>query len=171
MESLAEELERRRHASLYRSRILVEEGRYPEILVDGQRLLAFCSNDYLGMAHHPQLIKALQDAAGRHGVGSGAAQLVTGYSSPHRALEEELAEFTGRSRALLFSTGYMANLGLVSALVGRTDTVFEDRMNHASLIDAAKLSQAGLKRYAHADATALQGQSLPRRWPSIPAPV
>jgi len=158
MQSLVPELERRQDASLYRSRILIEDGRYPEIVVDGQRLLAFCSNDYLGMADHPEVIAALQRGADRYGVGSGAAQLVTGHSIAHRALEEELADFTGRARALLFSTGYMANLGIVSALMGRADALFQDRLNHASLIDAARLSQTRLKRYPHGDVAALRRQ-------------
>ncbi len=158
MRSLAQELERRHEASLYRSRILIEDGRYPEILVDGQRLLAFCGNDYLGMAGHPEVIAALQRGADRYGVGSGSAQLVTGYGLAHQALEEELAEFTGRARALLFSTGYMANLGVISTLMGRGDSLFEDRLNHASLIDGARLSQARLKRYPHGDAAALGEQ-------------
>ncbi len=161
MRSLAQDLERRHEAFLYRSRILIEDGRYPEILVDGERLLAFCGNDYLGMAGHPEVIAALQRGAERYGVGSGAAQLVTGYGMAHQALEEELAEFTGRTRALLFSTGYMANLGVISALAGRGDTLFEDRLNHASLIDGARLSEARLKRYPHGDVAAL-GEQLER---------
>ncbi len=147
MQSLAQELERRHDASLYRSRVLIEDGRYPEILVDGQRLLAFCGNDYLGMAGHPEVIAALKRGADRYGVGSGAAQLITGYGMAHRALEEELAEFTGRSRALLFGTGYMANLGVISALAGREDSLFVVRLNLASLIVAANLSQARLWRF------------------------
>ncbi len=121
-------------------------------------MLSFCSNDYLGLANHPDLIKALQDGAHRYGVGSGAAHLVTGHTSAHHALEEELAEFTGRPRALLFSTGYMANLGAVTALLERGDSLFEDRLNHASLVDAGLLSRASLKRFRHADMTSLQQQ-------------
>ena len=121
-------------------------------------MLSFCSNDYLGLANHPDLIKALQDEAQKYGVGSGAAHLVTGHTTAHHALEEELAEFTGRPRALLFSTGYMANLGVASALLERGDSLFEDRLNHASLVDAGLLSRASLKRYRHADMTSLRQQ-------------
>jgi 8-amino-7-oxononanoate synthase len=126
-----------------------------EPLVGGRRLLSFCSNDYLGLASHPDVVAALADGAHRYGAGSGASHLVSGHSRAHHVLEEELAEFVGRPRALLFSTGYMANLALASTLVGRRDAVFEDRLNHASLIDAAVLSRARLHRYPHADADAL----------------
>jgi 8-amino-7-oxononanoate synthase len=121
-------------------------------IVAGRQLVNFCSNDYLGLARHPLLIEALRAAANEFGVGSGAAHLVTGHSTEHQSLEEELAAFTGRERALLFSTGYMANLGVITALAGRGDLVLGDRLNHASLIDAALLSGARHARYAHADA-------------------
>jgi 8-amino-7-oxononanoate synthase (EC 2.3.1.47) len=124
--------------------------------IDGRPMLSFCSNDYLGLANHPEVIAALCDGARRWGVGSGAAHLVNGHSRAHQALEESLAEFSGRPRALLFSTGYMANLGIISALAGRNDWVFEDRFNHASLLDGALLSRARLCRYPHADTQALQ---------------
>jgi 8-amino-7-oxononanoate synthase len=127
----------------------------PEAIVDGRPMLSFCSNDYLGLANHPEVIAALRRGAERWGVGSGAAHLVNGHSAAHHALEEELADFTGRPRALLFSTGYMANLGVLSALTGRGDTVWQDRLNHASLLDGALLSRATLRRYPHADATEL----------------
>lgn len=120
-------------------------------MVDGRPTLCFCSNDYLGLANHPEVVAALGQAATRWGVGSGAAHLVNGHSAAHEVLEEELADFTGRPRALLFSTGYMANLGVISALAGRGDTVFEDRLNHASLLDGALLSRAHLRRYPHGD--------------------
>ena len=118
-------------------------------------MLAFCSNDYLGLANHPRVIAAFKRGVDTFGVGSGAAHLVTGHSTAHSALEEELADFTGRPRALLFSTGYMANLGVISALAGRGDQVFQDRLNHASLLDGALLSRARLRRYAHSDPQAL----------------
>ena len=118
-------------------------------------MLSFCSNDYLGLANHPEVIAALRRGAEQWGVGSGAAHLVSGHSAAHEALEVELAELTQRPRALLFSTGYMANLGVISALAGRGDTVMEDRLNHASLLDGALLSRATLRRYPHGDAAAL----------------
>lgn len=121
-------------------------------------MLAFCSNDYLGLANHPELISALQQAADAYGVGSGAAHLINGHSAAHHLLEEELAAFTGRPRALLFSTGYMANLGVISALMGRQDCLFEDRLNHASLVDAGQLSAAKVRRFQHADPESLERQ-------------
>jgi len=158
MHSLRDDLEKRRADGLYRSRRVTEGAQGPELIVDGRHLLAFCSNDYLGLAADPRLAEAMNRGVARYGVGSGAAHLISGHSMAHHALEEELAEFTGRERALLFSTGYMANLGVISALVGRSDSVFEDRLNHASLIDGGLLSRARLKRYPHSDVGALAGQ-------------
>lgn len=158
MNLLREGLEKRRADGLYRSRRVTEGAQGPELIVDGRRMLAFCSNDYLGLAADPRLAEAMNRGAARYGVGSGAAHLISGHSKAHHALEEELAEFTGRERALLFSTGYMANLGVISALLGRGDSVFEDRLNHASLIDGGLLSRARFRRYPHSDAGALAGQ-------------
>jgi len=145
----------RRAEHLYRQRPLLETPQQPEVAVDGERLLAFCSNDYLGLANHPEVIAAMQQGAAKWGVGGGASHLVIGHSTPHHELEEALAEFTGRPRALLFSTGYMANLAAVTALVGQGDTVLEDRLNHASLLDAGLLSGARFSRYLHNDAASL----------------
>ncbi len=119
--------------------------------IDGKEFLSFCSNDYLGLANHPALIDALKKGAERWGVGSGAAHLVNGHSAAHHALEAELAEFVGTERALLFSTGYMANLGVIGALLSRGDSLFEDRLNHASLLDGAAYSGARMQRYQHRD--------------------
>jgi 8-amino-7-oxononanoate synthase len=152
---LASRLAERRAAHLYRQRPLLETPQQPEVTVDGERLLAFCSNDYLGLASHPEVIRAMQQGAERWGVGGGASHLVMGHSTPHHQLEEALADFTGRPRALLFSTGYMANLAAVTALVGKGDTVLEDRINHASLLDAGLLSGARFSRYLHNDADSL----------------
>ena len=127
----------------------------PLARVGGRELVSFCSNDYLGLANDPALVDAACAGAREWGVGSGASHLVSGHLSPHQALEEALAAFTGCERALLFSTGYMANLGIVGALVGRGDAVFADRLNHASLIDAAQLSRAEHARYPHGDIDAL----------------
>jgi len=123
--------------------------------VDGRPMLAFCSNDYLGLAADERLIRAQQKGAERYGAGSGSAHLVTGHMAPHHALEEELADFLGRERVLLFSTGYMANLGVMCALLGAGDAVWEDRLNHASLIDGGLLSRARFQRYPHADSATL----------------
>lgn len=116
-------------------------------------LLNFCGNDYLGLARDPRLSAALTAAAAHWGVGSGASHLVTGHTREHHHLEEELAAFTGRESALLFSTGYMANVGVISALCGRGERVLQDRLNHASLIDGARLSGGRLLRYRHNDVT------------------
>lgn len=148
-------LARQRQQHLYRSRRMVEGAQDVELNCDGKQLLTFCSNDYLGLANHQKLVMAIQLGVERYGVGSGASHLVTGHSSAHHALEEALAEFTGYPHALLFSTGYMANLGVISALATKNDTIHEDRLNHASLIDAAKLSDATLRRYPHNDCGAL----------------
>lgn len=152
---LEQALERLRAAGLYRRRRVQDRPQQPEAIVDGRPMLSFCSNDYLGLANHPVVIAALQRGAERWGVGSGAAHLVNGHSAAHHALEEELADFTGRLRALLFSTGYIANIGIISALTGRGDTLWQDRLNHASLLDGALLSRATLRRYPHADAAEL----------------
>ncbi len=128
----------------------------PLARVDGRDLVSFCSNDYLGLANDPGLIEAACAGAKKWGVGSGASHLVSGHLSPHEELEKELAAFTGFSRALLFSTGYMANLGIIVALVGRGDAVFADKLNHASLIDAVQLSRADHERYPHGDLNALE---------------
>ncbi|WP_137888999.1 8-amino-7-oxononanoate synthase [Pseudomonas sp. 2FE] len=152
---LAARLAARQADNLYRQRPLLESPQGPEVIVDGRPMLAFCSNDYLGLANHPEVIAAWRAGAERWGVGGGASHLVIGHSRPHHELEEALAEFSGRPKALLFSTGYMANLGAVTALVGQGDTVLEDRLNHASLLDAGLLSGARFSRYLHNDAASL----------------
>jgi 8-amino-7-oxononanoate synthase len=156
-ERLAQRLEALEGAALYRRRRVLDrtEG---GTRVDSRDVVSFCGNDYLGLAAHPKVVDAFRRGAERYGVGSTAAHLVCGHTRAHHALEEELAVFTGRPRALLFSTGYMANLGVVAALTGRDDDVCEDRLNHASLIDAARLAGARVRRYAHADAAALESR-------------
>lgn len=164
-QELEPELNRLRTAGLYRRRRVLGSPQQPHCVVDGRPMLSFCSNDYLGLANHPEVIAALRRGTERWGVGSGAAHLVNGHSAAHEALEAELADFTGRPRALLFSTGYMANLGVISALAGRGDTIFEDRLNHASLLDGALLSRATLRRFPHRDVAALEriaGNDPPR---------
>lgn len=157
MQNLKKQLEECRDASLHRFRRVSETPQQPEMRIDGRSMLVFCSNDYLGLANHPEVVRALQRGAASYGAGSGAAHLITGHSAAHHALEEALAEFTGRPRALLFSTGYMANLGVISALLGRNDRLYQDRLNHASLVDAGLLSRARLLRYRHADSEGLRG--------------
>ena len=156
MRSLLPELERRRQVHLYRARRVSEGIQGPELKIDGRSVLGFCSNDYLGLAGHPKVVAAMQEGAAQYGVGSGAAHLVNGHSSAHHQLEEELAEFTRRPRVLLFSTGYMANLGVISGLLGTGDRFYGDRLDHASLIDGGLLSRAGFRRYPHDDVEVLE---------------
>ncbi|WP_290700405.1 8-amino-7-oxononanoate synthase [Amphritea sp.] len=150
-DQLGAELQARKEQSLYRQRRILQSPQSPEVIVDGKACLAFCSNDYLGLANHPDVIAALKNGADLYGVGGGASHLVNGHSQAHHALEEELAEFTGRPRALLFSTGYMANIGAINALIDKRDAVFQDRVNHASLLDAGLLSGARFQRFLHND--------------------
>jgi 8-amino-7-oxononanoate synthase len=154
---LASDLDDTARQGLYRSRRVIASPQGIDLEVDGKHVVNFCSNDYLGLANHPDVVGAFKAGADQYGVGSGSAHLVCGHSAAHHALEEELAAFTGRDRALLFSTGYMANIGVISALLGRGDAVFEDRLNHASLLDGGLMSGARFKRYAHADAADLGG--------------
>ncbi|MEW8299383.1 MAG: 8-amino-7-oxononanoate synthase [Candidatus Thiodiazotropha sp.] len=158
MNRLTQALQARRNQGLYRSRRVVSTPQQAELVVDGKRVIAFCSNDYLGLASHPEVVEALRQGAERYGVGSGAAHLITGHNRAHHRLEEALAEFTARPRALLFSTGYMANLGVISALLKNGDRLFEDRLNHASLVDAGQLTRAKTVRYRHRDPQSLEQQ-------------
>ena len=148
------ELERR---GLRRTRLVRQSPQGPRIIVDGRECLAFCSNDYLGLANHPRIVEAAIEAASRYGVGEGASHLLSGHSAVHERLEEKLAEFMQMPRALLFSTGYQANIGAVTALAGPEDAIFSDSLNHASLIDGVRLSRAQVVRYPHADLGFLSG--------------
>src|SRR3990170_2519627 len=150
-EALQKELDQRTALGLLRQRRTLQSPQSPHIVVDGKSYLSFCSNDYLGLANHPRLVSALQQGAAQYGVGAGAAHLVSGHTHVHQQLELELAVFVGKPAALLFSTGYMANLGVVQALVGKGDSVFADKLNHASLNDAMQMSRASVKRYRHND--------------------
>ncbi|MDY0011375.1 MAG: 8-amino-7-oxononanoate synthase [Rhodocyclaceae bacterium] len=142
--------------ALRRARRSLETPCGPQVVVDGRPMLAFCSNDYLGLAGDPSLAAALQAGAARWGAGSGASHLVSGHYAVHDELERRLAAFTGTERALYFSTGYMANAGVTPALVERGDAIFADRLNHASLVDGARLSRAEFHRYPHKDLAALE---------------
>ena len=153
---LSDELKDLDAEGLRRRRRVLESPQGARIVADGQEYLSFCSNDYLGLASHPALIGAAQAAAARYGVGAGASHLVSGHCALHHELETSLAAFTGRPAALLFSTGYMANLGIVTVLAGRDDEIFADKLNHASLNDAALLSRAKLTRYPHLDLAVLE---------------
>jgi len=148
---LQQTLTDRKAAGLYRRTRLRDGEQGVEVMLDGRKMLSFSSNDYLGLAAHPSLKKAFTEALDREGVGSGAAHLLTGHSRYHHQLEEALAEFTGQQRVLLFSTGYMANIGVIDGLLGKTDVVVQDKLNHASLLDGGRLSEAQQLRYPHAD--------------------
>jgi 8-amino-7-oxononanoate synthase len=159
MAALAAALETRDAAGLTRRRRIVESAQGPRLVVDGREVLHFGSNDYLGLANDPAVVAAATEGAARYGVGSGASHLISGHGAAHEALERALTAWVApmaNAKALLFSTGYLANLGAVSALVGRGDAIFADRLNHASLNDAALLSRAGLVRYPHVDVEALE---------------
>jgi len=151
MKKLQTALQQRKEKGLYRRRKILNSPQGREVIINGQPVLNFCSNDYLGLANHPQVKQAFIQAVQQYGVGSGAAHLVNGHSRAHHALEEELADFCGYPRALLFSTGYMANLGVAQSLCTRHDSIIEDKLNHASLLDAANISNARLLRYLHKD--------------------
>lgn len=162
---LADELAARESQGLRRTRRLLTTPQRARVSVDGREYTAFCSNDYLGLAADPRLAEAAKAGIDRYGVGAGASHLILGHSSAHHELEAALAAFVRLPQALLFSTGYMANMGVVSALAGRGDAVFADRLNHASLNDAALVSRAAFKRYAHNDLAALERllQTTPAR--------
>lgn len=151
LQRLAAERARREHEGLLRRVRTITPRDGARIVVDGQRLVDFASNDYLGLARHPRLVEALVRAARADGVGAGAAHLLGGHRDEHSRLEECLARWTGRERALLFSTGWMANLGAIGGLLGAGDLCVQDKLNHASLLDAARLAGCTLKRYVHAD--------------------
>jgi 8-amino-7-oxononanoate synthase len=146
----------RRQNDLYRQRLTLQSAQGALVTVGDREYLNFCSNDYLGLAAHPRVINAFQRAAASHGVGSGASHLVCGHSELHHQLEEALADFTGRPRALLFSSGYLANTGILTSLLQRGDHVFEDRLNHASLLDGGLHSGARFQRFPHSDVAALE---------------
>ena len=141
---------------LYRSRKIVDSTQDTKIVIDGKPLINFCSNDYLSLANHPEIKEAFKQGVNEYGVGSGASHLVSGHSRAHHDLEEALAEYTGQERALLFSTGYSANLGIFSALKDELDWVLQDKLNHASLIDANQLIGLPIQRYLHNDMTSLE---------------
>jgi len=154
--SLQRELDQRKTDGLLRQRRLLDSPQAEHIVANEQPYLSFCSNDYLGLANRPELIAAMQKAAGDSGVGSGASNLITGHHRYHDALEKQLAAFVELPAALLFSTGYMANIGVLGALAGRGDAIFADKLNHACLNDGAYFSHAEFQRYPHNDVAALE---------------
>lgn len=158
LQRLAQARAARAEHDLVRRLRTVDSARGRQIRIDGRSLLDFASNDYLGLSQDPAVRDALVDGARRWGVGAGAAHLLGGHRAPHAALEDALAEWTGRERALLFSTGYMANLGVMQALLARGDACIADKLDHASLLDAARMTGCELKRYVHADVDSARRQ-------------
>ena len=154
--ALQKELEQRKANGLLRQRRLLDSPQAEHIVANQKPYLSFCSNDYLGLANRPELIAAMQKAAGDSGVGSGASNLITGHHRYHDSLEKQLARFVDLPAALLFSTGYMANIGVLGALMGRGDAIFADKLNHACLNDGAYFSYADFHRYPHNDVAALE---------------
>lgn len=153
---LASALEDRQRHQLMRQRVVLESAQSVTPVIDGQPMLSFCSNDYLGLANDDRIADSMKQAIDRYGVGAGASHLIDGHHLEHELLERELAAFCQREAALVFSTGYMANLGVIQALMTRRDTVIQDKLNHASLIDGGLLCGAQLLRYAHNDMSHLQ---------------
>lgn len=151
MRDFAAEIEQRKAAGLYRSRRLMTGAHQPRMLADGRPLLGFCSNDYLGLASHPSLVASARDFLKEDGLGGASSHLICGHHQGHHRLEERLADYTQRSSALFFSTGYMANVGVITAVAGKGDTLFSDELNHASIIDGCRLSGATVKIYRHGD--------------------
>jgi 8-amino-7-oxononanoate synthase len=148
---VADRLEDLRRAGLYRRLRLIESPQGPRVTLDGAEVLLVCSNNYLGLADHPRVRQAAADAAERFGAGAGASRLVSGNMSLHGKLEQRLAEFSGYEAALLFGSGYLANLGTIAVLAGRGQRVFSDELNHASIIDGCRISRADRFVYRHAD--------------------
>lgn len=153
---LQKALQQQQSKHLYRKLDIRHSSQGTEVIYDGKSYLSFCSNDYLGLANHPDVVKAFKDAADIYGVGSGASHLLSGHCDVHHALEEELAAFLGYPAVLLFSTGYMANLGLINTFAKRGDLLVQDHNNHASLIDAGLLARSEMRRYRHNDLAHLQ---------------
>jgi 8-amino-7-oxononanoate synthase len=156
LETLQQALDKRKADGLLRQRRLLDSPQAEHIVTQDQHYLSFCSNDYLGLANHPALIVAMQQAAAASGVGSGASNLITGHHRYHDALEKQLAEFVQLPAALLFSTGYMANIGVLGALTSRHDAIFADKLNHACLNDGGYFSHAEFHRFPHNDVQALE---------------
>lgn len=154
--TLQKELDKRKEEGLLRQRRLLDSPQAEHIVANDKHFLSFCSNDYLGLANRPELIATMQKAAGDSGVGSGASNLITGHHRYHDELEKRLAKFVEMPAALLFSTGYMANIGVIGALMGRHDAIFADKLNHACLNEGAYLSRAAFHRFPHNDVAALE---------------
>ncbi len=143
-------------ADQLRARRVIDGPQDAAMLVDGKRVMSYASNDYLGLANHPKVVAAAMRALKRYGLGAAASHMVSGHMRAHYELEERLADYIGLPKALLFSSGYMANMGILTALAGRGDTIFADKLNHACLNDGALLSRANFKRYPHCNLIKLE---------------
>ncbi len=155
-EYIEEELERIREENLLRKLRVVSSPQNARVIIDGRELINFSSNNYLGLANHPEIIEAFIEGAKRWGVGSGAARLIVGNHEPHSLLERRLAEFKEKEAALVYTSGYHANVGIISAIMGRGDEIFSDSLNHASIIDGCRLSKAKISVYRHRDMNHLE---------------
>ncbi len=156
LEFVKKELDEIRQAGLMREPGTLSTAQGRLITINNIDLLNFSSNNYLSLANDPRLIEAAKAALDTYGLGSGASRLISGTLTPHRELEARIASFKGIHKAILFNSGYHANIGAIPALVGRNDEIFADRLNHASLIDGARLSRAKVRRYPHRDTGALE---------------
>jgi len=154
-DELSSDHEERKREQLWRQRSAITSPQGVEVSVDGKQFLNFCSNDYLGLAHHPDVIAAAVSATQQRGTGSGASHLICGHSDEHHQLEQQIAGFVGAEQAIVFSTGYMANLAIPQTFLGRDDLIIQDRLNHASLIDGGRYCEAKMKRYPHCDVAAV----------------
>ncbi|MBI3815685.1 MAG: aminotransferase class I/II-fold pyridoxal phosphate-dependent enzyme, partial [Nitrospinae bacterium] len=157
MDFIHDELEELKREGLYRELKVVESGQGNRVKINGKEVILLSSNNYLGLASHPELKKAAILAVEKYGCGSGASRLISGNMELHERLEERIASFKGTESALLFNSGYTANLGVISSICGRGDIIFSDKLNHASIIDGCLLSGAEIKRYPHKDIDALEG--------------
>jgi 8-amino-7-oxononanoate synthase len=156
MKYISDELERIEKSGLYRELNIVESAQGTHLEIKGKTYLSFCSNNYLGLANNPLVIKAVKDAVGKYGWGAGASRLVSGNMRLHEVLEGEISKFKGKEASIVFPTGYMANIGTISSLVSKGDLVICDKLNHASIIDGCRLSGAGFRVYPHCDMKKLE---------------
>jgi 8-amino-7-oxononanoate synthase len=156
MKYISDELERIKKSGLYRKLNIVESAQGTHLEIKGKTYLSFCSNNYLGLANNPLVIKAVKDAVGKYGWGAGASRLVSGNMRLHEVLEGEISKFKGKEASIVFPTGYMANIGTISSLVSKGDLVICDKLNHASIIDGCRLSGAGFRVYPHCDMKKLE---------------
>src|SRR5215213_5172691 len=153
---LTQEIESLKEQGLYNRTRTIGSAQGAWLTVDGKNVLNFCSNNYLGLANHPKIVEAAKDATNKYGVGPAAVRSIAGTTDLHVQLEQRLAKFKGAEDVITFQSGFTANLGTISALVGKEDVVFSDRLNHASIIDGCRLSAAKITPYEHNDASALE---------------